>query len=165
MQQSIITGMLFLSVSRKSFSLLPSSPILSLTCCSIHVWKGVFGPSSGPILKWIPPSFFFAFGVVVGTSGAAGGSLGFGGPGGLPAPAGSAGGSPGFVSGRSGGSGIRAMALAIFARSPGSNFCRSVDLRKSLKTVLSSPRSSSVRTPAPWIVSSAPPPPFRVAPG
>ena len=41
------------------------------------------------------------------------------------------------------------MALDIFARSPGSSFFRRVDLRKSLKTVLSSPRSSSVRTPWP----------------
>ena len=81
---------------------------------------------------------------------AAAGSVGFGGAGGLSAAAGSAGGSPGLFSGiGSGGSGMRAMALDIFARSPGSSLFRRVDPRKSLKTVLSSRRSSSVRTPWP----------------
>src|SRR2546423_987764 len=77
MQQSIIAGILLRSVSKNSFALLPSSPIFSFACFSIHAPKADFFSPSGPVIKCID-GFCFDFGVGItgGTNGTEGWSVG-----------------------------------------------------------------------------------------
>src|SRR5438874_6654968 len=141
MQQSIIPGMLLLRVSMKSFALLPSSPIFSLTCFSSHKPNGVFFSPSRPVEKW-NGALASGFGVEMiggeGTwvGGVAAVSVSVG-------DTGITGGGMGGTATWSGIFGTRAIIIAIFARSSALTFWRTtLDLIYARNAFFSSARSS-----------------------
>src|SRR6478672_5311360 len=148
MQHSIIAGILLRSVSMKSFARSPPSPIFSFTCFSSHrpnadlVWPGA------PVLKWNDD-----FGAGVTLMGGIDGTLmgGIDGRGGPVADKSGGGGATGgvtFVSASgilaSGILGMRAIIVAIFARSSALRLFRTSDVMYALNACLTAARSGVV---------------------